>query len=1454
MAQWREVRVFISSTFRDMQAERDHLVKVVFPELRERLDRHRIHFVDIDLRWGVTQEQSDNDQALELCLQQIDRCRPEEEGDRRPFFIGMLGERYGWVPHAVRPEVLERYSWIPDYPQHSVTALEIIYGVLLNPPMHGQSFFYFRDPAFMDDVPDSLRKAVLAPVNDDARRDLEALKQRIRESDIPCMENYPSRYAGVAVNWRLLRQELDAGQRSSLESAMVDGLASPDEWASLSEELQTLLAEHGTVALDGLEAFGKQVRDDLLAGIAQQYPEILQEPAQVEAGEDALVVERDAHDRFAESRLRIYVGRDDLQEELVEYLESGPPQPLVVTGPAGCGKSAALARLAADYSGDHPEALIVQHFVGASAASTSVPSMLRRLCEELQGHFRLPGELPDDPTELPGAFRALLAWVPEDARAIIILDGLDQLDERDLESGLPWLPGETPANTRLVVSCLSAPDAVLQELRGHGHPVVEVSPLSEGDCEQIIERVPSLSAKTLDESQRGLLLANPATRNALYLQVALEELRGFGSFDQLNARIAQFAEAGDVTTLFDQVLERLELDFGRPLVQDLTCLLAASRSGLSERELADLLATHAAAGDMQVVLRQLRPYLLRRDELVGYYHQSLRRAVAARYSLAQEQTQWHARLADYFETTELTPRKVQELPWELSRAKDWQRLSDLMCDLEFFAAACRENWLEVAAYWTEIENSSSLRMADAYRFVLEQPGDQSAFAIDRIATLLGRAAYTQEAQSLYSHLADRAKDSGDLHMLQNIMGRQVGILHTSGDKREALGLLDRRQQICRQLGEQDGLLETLSLQAVLLRDLGQYDQAMKLHREEEKLCRQRGERFRLQFSLGNQGVIALLRGEAGAAMELLREQERICRELGRRDTLQESLGKQALIIRDRGDNEAAMSLLREQEQICRHIGMKDSLQSCLCNQASVLYQAGDLEGTQARYDEQEALCRELGDRHALSECLVGQALLHQARGESQRALHLADEGYALAIETGNRLAAQMGLGARAAVLAEDGQPQEAIELFDKQADICRNLDYPPGLAMALANKGLLLARDMDQPQMGLDLITTARQIAAEHSLNWLEEQIRPMHEVVQEALAQTDQPSQPADEGQEALAALARQFQAQNDAGDIEGALETLSQQEALCRELGRDDGLQVNLAVKAQLLHTKGDLAAAMTALQEEATICTDRGDDESLQKCLGVQAQILQSFSQLDQAEQVLAQQEEICRRLGDKNALQGCLGERALVLQARGQLRPALRLHEQQEGLCRELDNRACLARSLGNQGLVHKHMGDLDKAMSLHQEEEQLCRELEDRDQLSRSLGNQALILARHGRLDEALQLHQETERICRELGNQEGLQACLGNQALVLCSQERFEEARPLLQEQEQICRRLGHIYGLTLALFNHAALLAQDLGDAKSALPLLQEAYELARSHGLEQLAAAAGQELPRLQHLASLQ
>ena len=54
-----------------------------------------MELVDVDLRWGITEEEAHQGKVLPICLAEIDRARP--------FFMGLLGERYGWVPAAVLP-------------------------------------------------------------------------------------------------------------------------------------------------------------------------------------------------------------------------------------------------------------------------------------------------------------------------------------------------------------------------------------------------------------------------------------------------------------------------------------------------------------------------------------------------------------------------------------------------------------------------------------------------------------------------------------------------------------------------------------------------------------------------------------------------------------------------------------------------------------------------------------------------------------------------------------------------------------------------------------------------------------------------------------------------------------------------------------------------------------------------------------------------------------------------------------------------------------------------------------------------------------------------------------------------------------------------------------------------------------------------------------------------------
>jgi hypothetical protein len=99
----RVVRVFVSSTFRDMIEDRNELMAQVWPALRKVCRGRGAEFVEVDLRWGVTEEQAQRKETVRHCLAEIKRCRP--------YFIGLLGERYGWVPG---------FGW-PPTPRSSMT-------------------------------------------------------------------------------------------------------------------------------------------------------------------------------------------------------------------------------------------------------------------------------------------------------------------------------------------------------------------------------------------------------------------------------------------------------------------------------------------------------------------------------------------------------------------------------------------------------------------------------------------------------------------------------------------------------------------------------------------------------------------------------------------------------------------------------------------------------------------------------------------------------------------------------------------------------------------------------------------------------------------------------------------------------------------------------------------------------------------------------------------------------------------------------------------------------------------------------------------------------------------------------------------------------------------------------------------------------------------------------------
>ena len=588
---------------------------------------------------------------------------------------------------------------------------------------------------------------------------------------------------------------------------------------------------------------------------------------------------------------------------------------------------------------------------------------------------------------------------------VLILDALNQLDDRDQAPDLVWLPPEIPGNVRLILSTL--PGRPLDDLKKRGWPTLEVEPLTTSERKQLVDEYLAQYTKSLSAGRAERIAAAPQSANPLYLRALLEELRLWREHETLEGRIDHYLSATTVAELYRRILERYEQDYERDrpgLVRDAASLLWAARRGLSETELLDMLGSdgqpmpRAPWSQLYLAAEQS---LVNRSGLIGFFHDYLRKAVQDRYlPTGDAQTTAHLQLADYFAKRELTHRKVDELPWQLMQACAWQPLYTLLADLPFFQEAWKANQFEVKAQWAQVEANSPLRMVDAYRPFLAAAERRTDYAWT-VGDLLQDTGHLEEAATLREYLAAHYRRTGDRASLQGVLGAQALILQVRGDLDGAIALHKEEERLCRELGNKEGLERTLGNQALVLQARGDLHGAMALHKEEERLCRELGNKHGLQVSLGHQALVLQAQGDSGGAMTLLREVERLCRELGSKDGLTACLGNQAGILLARGDLDGTMKLYKEVERLCRELGHKEWLSGSLGNQALILLSRGELDGAMALLEEQEWLCRELGSVEVLTLCLGNQAMvLAQQPGGARRGLALADEAARLAEEHG----------------------------------------------------------------------------------------------------------------------------------------------------------------------------------------------------------------------------------------------------------------------------------------------------------------------------------------------------------------------------------------------------------------------------------------------------------------------
>lgn len=150
----RQIRVFISSTFEDMKDERDYLIKKVFPELRQEAAKRNVSLVEVDLRWGITEKEAKKGRVVDICFDEIDNSIP--------FFIGIIGNRYGWCPEEkdVSIDECRHYNSIKKYIKRhlSATEMEIQYGVLeREEPIYASFYINSQEDSNRIDYPERLK-------------------------------------------------------------------------------------------------------------------------------------------------------------------------------------------------------------------------------------------------------------------------------------------------------------------------------------------------------------------------------------------------------------------------------------------------------------------------------------------------------------------------------------------------------------------------------------------------------------------------------------------------------------------------------------------------------------------------------------------------------------------------------------------------------------------------------------------------------------------------------------------------------------------------------------------------------------------------------------------------------------------------------------------------------------------------------------------------------------------------------------------------------------------------------------------------------------------------------------------------------------------------------------------------------------------------------------------------
>lgn len=498
-----------------MSAERDYLQSHVFARIERECIRRGVQFTPIDLRWGITADEATSGQVVRICLEEIERCAP--------YFIGFIGERYGWVP---RPEdignFMELYEEFPLFEsphvqELSVTEMEMLHGAL-NRQNEVKAAFFLRS---------------------------EELTQRLSLKGDPT-DFYDADHAS-SIRLKTLKNTLKA--------------------SGLSVE-----------RYEEIETFGQQIERVLIAMLEADFP--LQDHSDEIAKQSAL------HDNRAQLLQRFYLSPDSISALAQTERQMGG-QLTFIQGATGLGKSAALTSLAAELKSEHHHTILHYASLDERPSpQLFVKRICELICTQLELNEEASDSM-DELTDLLFDLFEAWHFGSEDHLTLLIDDidlWRDGEWGSALQWLPPELPrGLSMIASISDHSWLN----ILEEGWAHiplKH--LELQPLTNDELLSFSERYLGSYRKRLSHDQLLVLSHSPLFHSPQALKIMLAELKSYGSFEGLDDLIQRGVQAPDVMSLCALHLEGQEAAFGRHHVQALYTVLFCAQAGLNEPDLA----------------------------------------------------------------------------------------------------------------------------------------------------------------------------------------------------------------------------------------------------------------------------------------------------------------------------------------------------------------------------------------------------------------------------------------------------------------------------------------------------------------------------------------------------------------------------------------------------------------------------------------------------------------------------------------------------------------------------------------------------------------------------------------------------------------------------------------------------------------------------------------------------